>query len=190
MGYIKISLLPSELKKRSSVMRRWTLFSMVLSILAFALVLVSFLVSSYVRGPINELHQLEDENDILTTSISGLSYIQEMYDSIEYNNNIIISIKGEEIDWPFVYNVVSNDITLYNITVKQIQLDSTAVDINGVIVGECDTIKDAIAWAESTRQLSEIESVELTDISIINANSDNPAFYFKALFNIIKWNAE
>jgi hypothetical protein len=190
MGYIKISLLPYELKRQSSIMRRWTLVALILTVIAIAFFMVSYLFGVYLRGPINELQGLKEENDIMTNRISRLSYIEEMFDTIEHNNVIIKRLKGNNVDWKFTYDLTTNNITLYNITVKQISIDSKASGVNGLIVAEGATIADIIAWADATRNLKDIDSVELVNLTKNTKNKEKSSFYFEANIVISKWNEE
>lgn len=190
MDRIRISLLPSELKRESSIMRRWTLVAMVMSIVAVIVFLVSFMFNVYLQGPIDELDSLKVQNSLMTENISRLSYIQEMFDTIEHNNGIITTLKGKDVDWTFVFNLSSNNLTLYNISVKQIGIDAKVEGVNGTIIGQCGTINEMTAWAEATENLAGIDSVQLSNLKKLQLGEDESAFSFEAHLVIINWNEE
>ncbi|MBN2852255.1 MAG: hypothetical protein JXQ23_05900 [Clostridia bacterium] len=171
-------------------MRRWTFFALIISVVAVVLFLVSFMFNIYLQGPIAELQSLKDQNSLMTESISRLSYIQEMFDTIEVNSGIINTLKGKNVDWTYVFDLSSNNITLHNISVKQIKIDAKAEGVNCTIVGECNSINEMTAWANSTRELDGIGSVELVDINKLQTSNEKSAFYFVAQIQITKWNVE
>lgn len=190
MDRIRISLLPSELKRESSIMRRWTFVALILTIVALIIFLVSFMFNVYLRGPIDELNSLKVQNNLMTENISRLSYIQEMFDTIENNNGIITTLKGKDVDWTYIFNLSSNNLTLYNITVRRISIDAKVEGVNGTIIGQCGTINEMTAWAKATENLAGIDSVQLVNLKKLQLGEDESTFSFEANLVIIKWNEE
>ncbi len=190
MDRIRISLLPSELKRESSIMRRWTLVAMIMAIVAVMLFLVSFMFNIYLQGPIDELNSLKTQNSLMTENISRLSYIQEMFDTIEHNNDIIFTLKGKDVDWVYVFDLSSNNLTLYNIAVRQISIDSKVEGVNGTIIGQCGTINEMTSWAKATENLTGIDSVQLINLKKLQLGEDKSVFSFEAHLIISKWNEE
>lgn len=187
MPNIRISLLPADLKKESEVIRRWTLFALILAIIAMVILAGSFLFNATLKGPKSELESLIDQNSLYTDSISRLSYIEELFDATAQDKAILSDLMGSDLDWEFVYRQMSNNITLYDINVVQLVVSRVAGSPNALIIGECSSLEELIAWTNSTSDLPGIDSFDLVETSLIDGNGEDSMFSFEVRMNINQW---
>lgn len=187
MTKIRISLLPKELKKQSSLVKVWTLLALALTIIALVLLAGNILLAFYVKVPVDELESLKNQNKSLTQNLGRIEYIQEMFDSIEHNNDLIKDLKGLDADWS--YSIVESlaDITLYGIKVDNIQIGKVEGVPGCVITAWTDSLSNVSNWSDKARERDNISHVIVSDITTVSDSEDKLTFYFHADVELKSW---
>lgn len=183
MTKIRISLLPVELKKQSSIVKVWTLLALILAVLALILLAGNILLSFYLKVPVDELEWLNDENKNLTQQIGRIEYIREMFDTIELNNNIISDLKGSEADWSYSINESLGDITMYGINVEKLQMGLVEGLPVCSITAWTDSLSNISNWSDQAGERDSISYVIVGNIDAVSTVSDlknKLIFYFDA----------
>lgn len=188
MTKIRISLLPAELKKQSSIVKIWTLLALLLTVIALVLLVGNVLLTFYVKVPVDELESMKNENKNLTQSIGRIEYIQEMFDTIELNNNLIKDIKGLDADWSYSINESLADITLYGINVEKLQIGIVEeIPVCG-ITAWTDSLSNISNWSDQARERDSISYVIIDNISTVSDSENKLTFYFYAEVGLKSWN--
>lgn len=187
MSKIRISLLPAELKKQSSIIKMWTVVALVLTIIALVLLAGNILLSVYLKAPEDELDSLKAENANLTENIGRISYIQEMFDTIEENNRIIEGLQGEETDWGYALNEFLADITVYGIKVDRLKMIRTGETPGCTLTATTGDVGNVQKWSEQARARDNITHVNLSNIQAISGSGDNITIKFEAAIGIGSW---
>ncbi len=190
MTKIRISLLPAELKKQSSMMKMWTIIALVMAIVASVLLVGNMLFSFYLKAPAMELESLKNENKSMTDTIGRLSYIQEMFDQIENNNRIIESLMGNNPDWAYVIETAASDLTLYGINISRMEVIAVGETQGCVIAGKTYYVDNITSWIEHAKLQSNLENITLSNISTGTGAGGKLEFHFDAVVGIAKWNKE
>ena len=186
MTRIKISLLPAELKKQSSMMKVWTILALVLAIVALVLLAVNILFNFWLKTPVADLEALKNKNKNMTENIGRLSYIQEMFDEIENNNAIIASLEGNNPNWAYLINETSGNLTVYGINMSRMQITTSG---GCQITGDTRNVDNLDNWLAHLEDLEGIESVILSKVTTA-ISGDELVFHFEAQIAIAKWNRE
>ena len=186
MTRIKISLLPAELKKQSSMMKVWTILALVLAIVALVLLAVNILFNFWLKTPVADLESLKNQNKSMTENIGRLSYIQEMFDEIENNNAIIASLEGENPNWAYLINETSGNLTVYGINMSRMEIATTE---GCHITGDTKNVDNLDNWLAHLETLEGIESVLLNEVTT-TLSGDELVFHFEAQIAIAKWNKD
>lgn len=190
MTRIKISLLPAELKRQSSMMRMWTIIALVLAILAMIMLAGNILFSFWLKTPVAELESLKTENKSMTENIGRLSYIQEMFDEIENNNAIINGLKGNDPEWEYLVAAVSGDLTLYGLNMSRMEI-KTGGEVPGcLITGTTDDVTNLDGWMADMQELDTVGAVSLREITTQTIGDGQLVFHYEAWITIDKWNRE
>lgn len=189
MKKIRISLLPSELKKQSSMMKVWTIMAMVLAIIALVLLAGNILFSFYLESPVAELESLKTENKNITENIGRLSYIREMFDEIENNNNTIKILKGNNPDWQYLLDETTSNAAVYGIRISRFELVASGGEPGCMISGETENIDEIKNWITSFDSKEGIMSTELGNISV-SSSGGNTIYRFDLAIGIADWNME
>lgn len=183
MTKIRISLLPTELKKQSSIVKVWTLLALLLAVLALILLAGNILLSFYLKVPVDELERLNDENKNLTQQIGRIEYIREMFDTIELNNNIISDLRGSDADWSYSINESFADITMYGINVEKLELGKIKGSPVCSITAWTDSLSNITRWSDQALERDSISYVVIDNIDAVSTVSDlknKLIFYFDA----------
>ena len=190
MTKIRISLLPEELRKQSSAMKRWTILAMVLAIVAFVLLAGNILFSFYLNSPVAELESLKDQNKSMTENIGRLAYIQEMFDEIENNNRTIEGLIGNDPDWSHLMDVSAGDLTLYGINISRLEITALGESPGATVKGKTYDVTNITRWVENTELQDSLGDVSLGNITTGSGSGGKLEFYFDAVIGISKWNKE
>ncbi|MDX1358893.1 MAG: hypothetical protein R3232_08685 [Clostridia bacterium] len=190
MTRIRISLLPSELKRQSSLMRLWTIVAMVLAIIAIALLIANLLLAGFINSSVSELEQLKAENDRYTENIGRLSYIKEMFDEIEANNAEITGLRGVDPDWGFVVDSVAADAGLYGIKVDRMVITTKSDEPACTLYCWTSDIDNIDVWKEHINGLGDVNVVEITDVTTNVLSENRLEFKFTTVLGISRWKAE
>ena len=190
MTRIKISLLPAELKKQSSMMKVWTIMALMLAIIALVLLAGNILFNFWLQTPVAELESLKNQNKSMTDNIGRLFYIQEMFDEIEANNNIIKSLEGNDPDWAYLIDETSGDLTIYGIDMDRMEIVAVGEETGCFISGETMNADNLNFWRTHMETLGVVDSVSLGDITTEALTGGRLIYHFDALITIAKWNME
>lgn len=190
MKKIRISLLPAELKKQSSMMKIWTILALMLAIIALILLAGNILFNLWLKTPVAELEALKNQNKSMTENIGRLSYIQEMFDEIESNNTIIAALKGNNPDWAYLIDETSGNLTVYGINMSRMEIVAVGEMLGCQIKGVTDNVDNLSNWKAYAESLDGVEMVSLGDISTQNLSNDKLVFHFEAWITISRWNKE
>ncbi len=190
MTKIRISLLPAELKKQSSIIKRWTIVALVLTIIALILLAGNILLSVYLIAPANELESLKNENQNLTENIGRISYIQEMFDTIEANNSTIENLEGTETDWAYSIDEALADITVYGISVDRLEMRKTGDAPGCKISAWSPEVANINSWLDQARERENISHVNLSNIRTVSGSGNQYTVFFDAAIGIENWTEE
>ena len=190
MTRIRISLLPAELKKQSSMMKVWTILALVLTIVAMVLMAGNILFSFWLETPVSELESLKDQNKNMTDNIGRLIYIQEMFDEIETNNSIIKALEGNNPDWAYLLGETSADLTLYGLNMTRMELVAVGEESGCQITGETENAENLDNWRTHIESLDGIDSILLGEITTEPLSEGRLVFHFDAWITIAQWNME
>lgn len=190
MTKIKISLLPAELKKQSSMMKVWTILALILTIIALVLLAGNILLNFWLKTPVADLESLKEQNQSMTENIGRLSYIQEMFDEIENNNAIIATLQSNNPDWAYLINETSGNLTVYGINMSRMEIISAGEDQGCYIKGETENTNSLDDWLAHLGTLKSVESVSLGKITTESLSGGRLIFHFDAFITIAKWNRE
>ena len=180
MTKIRISLLPADLKKQSSIVKVWTLVALFLTVIALILLIGNILLTFYVKVPVDELESLKNENKNLTENIGRIEYIREMFDTIELNNNLIKNIKGLDTDWSYSINKSLADITIYGINVDKLQIGSVEeIPVCGISAWT-DSLSNITNWSDQARETDSISYVIISNINAVSDINNKLTFSFYA----------
>ena len=190
MTRIRISLLPAELKKQSSMMKVWTILALVLAIIALILLAVNILFNFWLKTPVAELESLKSQNNNMTQNIGRLSYIQEMFDEIESNNAIIENLQGNNPDWAFLIDETSADLTVYGINMSRMEIIAVGETPGCIITGETLNTDNLDAWIAQVESLNSVDSISIGKITTEPLSGGGLVFHFEAMLTISQWNKE
>lgn len=188
MTKIRISLLPAELKKQSSMIKKWTLLALILTILALILLAGNILMTLYVKVPVSELESLKNENKNLTENIGRIEYIQEMFDTIELNNKLIKDIKALDPDWSYSIKESIADITLYGISVDRVEISAVGETPGCAITASTDNLDNITKWSDQARARNNISYVDISNIRTTSSSDNKLTFHFYAMVGLESWN--
>ena len=190
MTRIRISLLPAEMRRQSSIMKIWTIVAMVLAILAMILLAGNILLSLYIKEPMKELDRLKTEQQNITENIGRLSYIQEMFDEIESNNADIKELRGLDPDWWNVIDMTSANAGLFGIKVDRMEIVSTGETPGCKLTCWTNDLDNLKKWSSYMEGIDGIDSVQMTDINTNVISQNEIEFKFNVVIRISQWNAE
>lgn len=190
MTKIRISLLPVEMKRQSSMMRVWTVIAVVLVVIAIALLISNLLMARAIKGPVDELEHLKTEQQHTIENIGRLSYIKEMFDEIQANNVEINNLRGIDPEWVDSMILSATDVGLYGIRVKRMALSTGSEKPNCVLTCWTDDVDNIRLWIDFIEGLEGIESVRTTDITTNVLSENTLEFQFNAVLGLSQWNAE
>ncbi|MBN2558742.1 MAG: hypothetical protein JXB33_08320 [Clostridia bacterium] len=188
MTRIRISLLPAELRKQSSALKRWTLVALIFTILALVLLAGNLLFRFYLLTPVMELESLKNQNKSMTENIGRLSYIQEMFDGIEENNRIIASLKGVDPDWVYVIEQSAGNLAAYGINISRMEINAVGETPGSLIQCRTGDVANIAGWLETTGDNDALMDVSLSDISAAAGTGGRLEFHFDAYITIARWN--
>jgi hypothetical protein len=189
MTRIRISLLPAELRRQSSMMKVWTIVALVLAIIALVMLAGNILFNFWLKTPVNELESLKNQNKNMTENIGRLSYIQEMFDEIENNNRIIEGLQGNKPDWAYLLDETSGDLTIYGINMSRMKITAVGEKTGCVITGQTGNADNLNVWIAHMVSLEGIDSVSLGEITT-QSSSGGLIYHFDAEVIIASWNQE
>ena len=161
MTRIRISLLPAELKKQSSMMKVWTILALVLAIIALIMLAGNILFNFWLKTPVAELESLKNQNKSMTENIGRLSYIQEMFDEIENNNRIIQELSGNNPDWAYLLNETSDNLTVYGLDMSRMEIVAVGEGKGCSITGNTMNVDNLNVWVKHMESLDGVESVSI-----------------------------
>ncbi|MFO7611454.1 MAG: hypothetical protein R6W99_03060 [Clostridia bacterium] len=190
MTKIRISLLPAELKKQSSIIKRWTLMALILTIIALILLVGNILLSFYIRVPVYLLESLKTENKSLTENIGRIAYVQEMFDTIEVNTKTIESLMGIEADWAYSINEALADITIYGISVDRLEIRKSGDAPGCKISAWTSMVSNINNWINQARERENIAYVNLSNIRTVSGSGNQFTVFFDAAIGIENWTEE
>lgn len=187
MTHLKISLLPEELQKHSSSVRRWGTVAFVLTIIALIFLAVNILLGIYVAVPANELKSLENENQILFENISKISHTQEMFEKVEVGNKIIESLRGPKINWVYSIDQALADITVYGINVDKLEIRKTGSTSGFKISANAPNIKSVNSWINHAKANENILYLNLRNVETESSSDNQFPVFFNAEIGIKNW---
>ncbi|MBN2884294.1 MAG: hypothetical protein JXN10_12265 [Clostridia bacterium] len=190
MTRIRISLLPAEMRRQSSIMKIWTIVAMVLAILAMILLAANILMSLYLKEPVKELDRLKTEQQNLTVNIGRLSYVKEMFDEIEEIQADIAELRGVDPDWFFVIDSVASDAGLYGVKVDRLEITTAGENPGCVMTCWTADIENIDRWMEHIGENDGVEYVVMTNINTLVKPGNKLEFQFNAVLTIGTWKAE
>jgi len=188
MTKIRISLLPAELKKQSSMIKKWTLLALILTILALILLAGNILMTLYVKVPVSDLESLKNQNKNLTENIGRIEYIQEMFDTIELNNKLIKEIKAIDPDWSYSIKESIADITLYGISVDRVEISAVGETPGCSITASTGNLENITKWSDQARESENISYVIISNIRTASGSDNKLIFHFYAEVGLKSWN--
>jgi hypothetical protein len=190
MTRIRISLLPAELKRQSSMMKVWTIVALVLAIIALIMLAGNILFNFWLKTPVAELEALKNQNKNMTENIGRLSYIQEMFDEIESNNRIILELQGNKPDWAYLLDETSGNLTIYGVNMSRMKIVAVGEETGCVITGQTNNADNLDVWINHMESLEGVESVSLGEITTEISPLGGLVYNFDAEVTIAKWNQE
>lgn len=190
MTRIRISLLPAELKKQSSMMKMWTIMALVLAVIAMIMLAGNILFSFWLNTPVADLKSLKDQNASMTENIGRLSYIQEMFDEIENNNAIIETLMGKSPDWTYVMDETTSGMTVNGIDMSRMEIIAVGETTGCLVKGKTENTKNLDRWLAHMESLDSVESVDLGNITTQPYANGRLVFHFDAWITIAEWNKE